>query len=142
MRTRSVDHLVAHVVWAVSHRRPLLAPEHDARLGALFAAKAHDVDAQLLAVGFASDHTHVLVRFAAKRSLAEVVQRIKGGSARALGLQSPELVFSWQDGYWARSCDPDDLGEVTAYVLDQRTHHRDGVKCEPWEDALASNALG
>ncbi len=136
MRARSADHLVAHIVWAVSHRRPLLAPAWDARLCELFATKAHDTDAQLLAAGFAPDHTHVLVRFAAKRSLAEVVQRIKGASSRALTLAAPDLAFGWQDGYWARSCDPDDLAGVTAYVHGQRAHHAHGTVREPWEATL------
>lgn len=136
MRSRSADHLVAHVVWAVSHRRPLLPPAWDPRLRDQFAMKSHDVDAQLLAAGFAPDHAHVLVRFAAKRPLAEVVQRIKGASSRALGLEAPELAFAWQDGYWAHTCDPDDLAGVTAYVLGQRAHHAHATVPEPWECAL------
>lgn len=129
-RPRSDDHLCAHVVWAVKHRRALLPLSGDPALHALLANKAHDVEAELLAFGSADDHVHVLLRFPAKRALAEVIQRLKGSTSRILAQHTPG--FAWQDGYWARSCNPDDLTALTNYLATQRARHRDPAAREPW----------
>lgn len=65
---------------------------------------------------------------------------MKGASSRALRLEAPDDDFGWQDGYWARSCDPGDLDDVTRYVLRQREHHAHAAAPEPWEAASAEDA--
>ncbi len=132
MRTRSLDELVAHVVWAVKGRRPVLHEADDARRIRLLSAKAHDAKAVLLAAGCAFDHVHVLVRFTASLPLSHVVKHLKGASSRAESVESGEP-FRWQDGCWARSCNPDDLQVVRAYVVGQREHHAANPAPEPWE---------
>jgi len=133
MRTRPRDELVAHIVWAVKGRRRSLDEADDARRLVLFNAKAHDVGAVLIAAGCATDHVHVLVRFPASAALSQVVKHLKGASSRAEHVASGEP-FRWQDGYWARSCCPDDLDALKAYVAGQREHHARGAAPEPWED--------
>jgi REP element-mobilizing transposase RayT len=128
--------LVAHVVWAVKHRRPALAAGGDAGLIAMFSSKAHDVGASVLAAGCAEDHVHVLLRFSAAEPLSDVVKRLKGASSRAHNLADEAQVFRWQDGFWAQSCSPKDLDVVRAYVLGQRVHRANPSEPEPWEDAL------
>ena len=136
MSSRAHDELVAHLVWAVKNRRPLLEEAGDPERIALFGAKCSDLGALLLAAGCAADHVHVLVRFPAARSLSEVVQRLKGASSRAHNLSNPNSAFAWQDGFWARSCNPNDLAEITLYIQRQREHHQLQREPELWETAL------
>lgn len=135
MGTRSFSDLVAHVVWAVKGRAQILAESDDGEWGRRFTRAAAELNAKVIAVGVAPDHVHVLVIFPAARSLSEVVQRMKGASSHAHNLDLTNAYLRWQQGFWARSCDPQDLSQVRTYVLTQRTHHARGREPEEWEAA-------
>jgi putative transposase len=106
----SATTLLVHVVWSTHGR------------------------ARSLAVGNAADHVHTLVRHPPTLAVAELAQRLKGASARAL---LPALQrrgdHLWQAGYWAETVAPHDLRAVVAYIRDQRTHHELADLREPWE---------
>ena len=74
----------------------------------------------LLGVGCADDHVHVVARLAATTSLAELVQRLKGGSAHDINHRRMlRLRLAWQAGYWAESLCPADLSPLLDYVRAQ-----------------------
>jgi putative transposase len=87
------------------------------------------------AVGASDDHVHVLVELAATMRLCDLVQSMKGVSARRWNQQPPPdaPLLRWQDGYWARSVSPDGDAALLRYVLDQRAHHSASRAPEPWE---------
>ncbi len=133
MAHRSNTELVAHVVWAVKLRSAVLDEADDVRRSEVFAQKASELGGMVLAAGCASDHVHVLVRYPASVPLSKVVQRMKGASSRAHDQDAANTVMRWQNGYWARSCAPDDLEGIRAYVLHQRDLHRSPCAQEDWE---------
>jgi putative transposase len=131
----SATTLLVHVVWATHRRAPWLDISFDKRLADLLAQLAKRVGAQAIAVGNATDHVHTVVRHPPSVALSDVVQRLKGASARAMHAAVPHAAGSlWQTGYWAESVGPLELPDVVAYVRDQRAHH-DGHRAdgEPWE---------
>lgn len=131
-------YVIAHLVWATRHRVPLLAPSLDVRLEALLGALAREAGCGLLLAGVASDHVHALVRVGATASLADVVRRMKGGSAYALNSHAPsQRPVRWQNGYWAESVSPADLDPLVHYLRRQRAHHDDSHPAELWQ--LASS---
>ncbi len=125
--TSSTSHsrtrLVVHLSWSVKQRRPMLDPSLDVLLDDFFRRKAAEVDTQVLAYGAGPDHVHLLIRLPATRPLSLVLNQLKGASSRMLNQDLFAGSFDWQDGYWASSCDPDDLVELLAYVARQRQHH-------------------
>ena len=131
--------LSAHVVWATVGRAPLLPESADAWLARVLACKAHEARAALLASGCASDHVHVLVRFASTVALSAVVHRLKGASSRLGKLDARLPLLRWQQGFWASSIGLADLDRVSAYVRDQRAHHERGRAREAWELATDAN---
>ena len=124
MPRRSPSVVLVHLVWATSQRRPYLVPALDERVCAILGQKAGELRCQLLAAGCASDHVHVVVRLASTVAVSELVQRMKGASARELnqGAVVPRD-FGWQDGYWAESVDPANVEATSCYVRAQRQHH-------------------
>jgi len=116
MSIHSVARLFVHCVWTTQHRVPTIEPEHDARLHQLISDAAAAIECELIAVGNASDHVHVVVRVSAKVSIAALAQRLKGRTSYFGG-------WRWQRGYFAECIAPSDLAEKVAYVRAQRRHH-------------------
>jgi REP-associated tyrosine transposase len=135
-QARSVVRFIVHVVWSTHDRVPTLAqPACDAWLAETLSALARARRAEVLAVGNADDHVHVVVRLPSTLALATLVHALKGASSHAWNHRpSASTPLSWQDGYWAESCDPDDLGELFDYVRSQRNHHATPHAPEPWEN--------
>lgn len=129
--------LVVHMIWATRKRAPWLQLRFDAWLAALLERKARALDCQLVAVGNAVDHVHVLVLHPPRVSVAQIAHRLKGASSRALHLTLPATQgLVWQVGYWAESVTPTALEPLVAYVRGQRAHHADHALAEPWEANL------
>jgi putative transposase len=95
--------------------------------------KASELRSPMLVAGCANDHVHLVVRVATSVSLGELVMHLKGASARELNVgRSASDPFAWQDGYWAESFGPGDLGPIAEYVRRQREHHDDSHPFERW----------
>ena len=127
--------VMVHVVWATKRRSHVLAADHDAFLRTLLSAAVPEDRGWLRAFGASDDHVHVLVEVSATVRLCELVQSLKGVSARRWNQQPPlgASPLRWQDGYWARSVSPDEDGALLRYILDQREHHLTCSDPEPWE---------
>ncbi len=133
MTRRSPSLLLCHVVWATARRRPLIEPAYDRVLLGLFAQKAYEHGCQLVAGGCADDHVHTILKLRPCVALAELVHRLKGGSAYQAN-RHPHIgrPLYWQSGYWAESLSPADLGPLSRYVRSQRTHHDASHPAERW----------
>jgi hypothetical protein len=55
----------------------------------------------------------------ASYTLANAIQKLKGGSSRWMGKG-----FSWQEGYGAFSVSPSQVPAVKKYLQNQEEHHR------------------
>jgi len=131
MGHRSFANVLVHLVWATSHRQPILTSEHDAWLARELSRKGFGAGGQVFAIGIASDHVHMAVRLGVTTPMSELLQRVKGTSSRLWNLtRSPRL--TWQDGYWAESIRPEDLRGLCGYLGTQRQHHRSDGVLEGW----------
>lgn len=111
----------------------MLPSSLDDRLHAIVGRKARELRCPMLAVGCAPDHVHVVVRLASSVSLGELVRHLKGASAHELNQEGGSTrPFAWQDGYWAESLGPADLGPTVHYVRRQRQHHDASHPAESW----------
>ena len=129
--------LVVHMIWSTRNRMPWLHLRFDGWLAALLERKARALDCQLLAVGNANDHVHVLLRHPPRVSVAQIAHRLKGASSRAFHCTLPETQgLVWQVGYWAESVTPNALDTLAAYVRRQREHHAANAPAESWEANL------
>jgi putative transposase len=123
LRAHSDVLLLVHVVFATRDRRPLLRPHIDDWLHDQLRRAAPDA-VDLLGLGNAADHVHVIASVHPSLSVAELVGRLKGATAHPWNQVHPStLRFAWQRGYWARSIDVSVLPRLSEYVRDQRRRH-------------------
>lgn len=108
-----------HCIFSTKERRPLIAPDRQSGLFAYLSGIARGEGIRLIEAGGTEDHIHLLFLLPATCSLAEAVQKLKGGSSRWMG---PE--FAWQEGYGAFSVSPSQVPVVQGYIRNQEEHHR------------------
>ena len=64
------------------------------------------------------DHVHIILQASPKDSVAEVVQRLKGGTSRVIRKEYPELEeFLWGDSFWADGYFAETVGNVDEEVV-------------------------
>jgi putative transposase len=72
------------------------------------------------------DHVHIIIQTKPCDSVAEVVQRLKGGTSRVIRREYPELEeFLWGDSFWADGYFAETVGNadedvVRRYIREQR----------------------
>jgi putative transposase len=123
IRAHSDALILMHIVFSTVNRRRLIRPDRDAFLASLFHEAATAVRTDLLGVGIANDHVHLVASIHPSVSVANVAQRVKGVSSRMWTLTHAEPRFRWQEGYWARSVDQANLPRVLDYLNSQRERH-------------------
>ncbi len=112
----------------------MLRVDCDEWLHALLHRKAEDLRAEIVAVGNADDHVHVVARLPPSVAVSALAQRLKGATSHAWNLERGATgSLYWQDTYWVRSCDPELLEPLLQYVRTQRVHHSAAPEREPWE---------
>ena len=71
-----------------------------------------------------NDHVHVLVAVPPDVTVAAIVHRMKGYSARFVNARiASGGIFRWQEGYGAFSISQSDIPGVVRYIRDQSMHH-------------------
>ena len=64
------------------------------------------------------DHVHLIIQTNPSDSVAEVVQRLKGGTSRVIRKEFPELEeFLWGDSLWADGYFAETVGSVDEEVV-------------------------
>lgn len=72
------------------------------------------------------DHVHLILQASPKDSVAEVAQRLKGGTSRVIRKEYPELEeFLRGDSFWTDGCFAETVGKideevVKRYIRDQQ----------------------
>jgi REP element-mobilizing transposase RayT len=128
--------VLVHVIWAVYQRRCVLPESLDGQLVTMLGSNARKLKCDLVAMGCAGDHVHIVVRLAATTSLARLAQQLKGASAHELNSRHVlHEHFAWQEGYWAESVSPADYTPLVEYLRDQRIHHDASHPAERWQAA-------
>jgi putative transposase len=120
--------LYVHLVWSTWKRAPLITPEIEPRIYPVLHHQAAELGADVIAIGGIEDHVHVLARVKPTIALSTPVQRMKGASSHFVThVLRAEHAFKWQGAYGAFTLTKRAVPHVRAYVLNQRSHHRDGT---------------
>ena len=133
-----------HLVWATKERLPLITLDIEQELYGYIVGKADALECISHAVGGMEDHLHLIVSIPPKLSVAEFVQHIKGSSSHHLNHNAlpTRPAFGWQRGYGVFSLGGKQLDEAIAYVVNQKTHHRQATviaaleRCDEEEDGV------
>jgi REP element-mobilizing transposase RayT len=114
-----------HAVFSTRQRANLITPELEARLYPFLGGILRDLRCELLVVNGMPDHVHLLVRYRADLSHAEMLQQIKGRSSKWINETFPWAGhFSWQEGYGSFTVSKSAVAQVEAYIARQKEHHQ------------------
>ena len=98
-----------HLVWAPKYRKWKLRGDLREFVETVFKEIAVANDFEIEAMEIAEDHVHIFLGFPPRYSISQVVQRVKGQSARKIFQVFPDVKKElwggefWEDGYFART---------------------------------------
>ena len=114
-----------HIVFSTKHRQRWITEDIEGRIWAYLGGIARENRMVALEVGGIEDHIHMLVGAPATMAPSKAAQLIKGGSSSWIHDTFPGLeAFAWQDGYGAFTVSKSQVPDLTAYIRNQREHHR------------------
>jgi putative transposase len=121
----SLTNLLFHVVFSTKDREPLIRELFRDELEKYIAGIVRNQGGVMLAIGGMPDHLHVVAKFKADRSVAEMVRLIKANSSKWVNESHGDAGrFAWQAGYGAFSVSQSQLAALRTYVKNQEAHHR------------------
>ncbi len=81
--------------------------------------------ARLVEINGTGNHLRLLIRESKSVADQDFMAQLKGDSSRWLNVHFPNRPpFSWQDGYGWFSVSPADVDAATAYIRNQKEHHK------------------
>jgi REP element-mobilizing transposase RayT len=110
--------LLVHIAWSTRERRPQLTPDHDGELTDLLRRTADQLGVEIIAVGAAWDHVHLLVGWSLALPMGPAVETLK----RRARVDS----VRWADGYASCGVRAEEIPRVSRYLDLQKTHHEAG----------------
>ena len=114
--------ILLHLIFSTKDRAAIITPEIEPDLFAYIGGICRDCESPLLVAGGMPDHVHLLVSLSKNRAVSDLLMQVKRGSSKWI---KPHVTdFAWQDGYGAFSIGESGLAQTTAYILNQKHHHR------------------
>ena len=113
-----------HCVFSTKERRKAIAAELQERLWAYMGGIARENGMKALGVGGTEDHAHLLLSLPSTMTIAEAMQKIKGGSSLWLHESCGLAGFEWQKGYGAFTIGVSQVDATAKYIAGQTEHHR------------------
>ncbi len=113
-----------HVVWCPKYRRAVLVDVVADRLKVLLAEKSAELGMAIQALEVMPDHVHLFIESDPTRSVAEIVNRLKGYTSRVLRAEFPtlrsRLPTLWSRSYYAGSVGHVSAATVERYIAEQK----------------------
>jgi len=113
-----------HIVWCPKYRRGVLIDVVADRLKVLLAEKSAELGMEIQALEVMPDHVHLFIESDPTRSVAEIVNRLKGYTSRVLRAEFPtlrsRLPTLWSRSYYAGSVGHVSTATVERYIAEQK----------------------
>lgn len=124
--SHTVFQLQVHVVFCTKYRYHVLRGEVQERCRDLIRQVCDALDIRIIKGVVSRDHIHLHLSYPPKHSISEIMQRIKGRSARKLLQEYPVLKKRYWGGHlWSAGYGAWSTGEITeAIVNDYLEQHR------------------
>ena len=118
--------LLYHLVWIPKYRKRLLRGKVAVRLRHWLYEACKVNRWWIEEMKILPDHVHVLIQVPPTETVAEVVQRLKGGTSYLLRKECPELEEAlwggsfWADGYFAETVGAQSVAAVKRYIRENK----------------------
>ena len=112
-------------MWVTKNREPLIQTDFEADLFRYLVNKCAELGIYVYAINGWVDHVHMIAAIPPKRSVADVVKRLKGASSHYVNhdLRPAHSTFAWQPGYGCLTLGETQRPKAVAYVENQKHHH-------------------
>lgn len=120
----SVTLINYHFVWTPKRRRKVLVGPVEADVRRLLAAKAKDMDCEVVALEVMPDHVHLFLNCPPTLSPSEIMFWLKGSSSRELRLKYPHLqrmTSTWTRSFFCSTAGNVSSETVRRYIAEQKT---------------------
>ncbi len=132
-----------HIVFGTKHRLPYITAMLEPRLYSYIGGIIAEKRGVLIEINGMPDHVHALASLRPGIALAEMVQRIKGGSSRWINEQRLcRETFGWQAGYSAFSVSESRIPGLRRYIRRQKEHHRSKTFDQELKEILRLHGAG
>jgi REP element-mobilizing transposase RayT len=139
---QSLSKVILHIIFSTKNREPWLESNVRPRVHAYLATVCRDLGAELVRVGGAVDHVHIVTTLPRTVSQAQLIEQIKKASSKWIkALDARYRGFFWQRGYGAFSVSPSQLDAVLQYIEAQREHHRARTFQEEYRELLRRHGV-
>jgi putative transposase len=124
--SHTVSRLTAHIVWVTKYRYHVLKGDIQKRCRELLIQICDAEDVKILSGVVSKDHVHRHIEYAPKKSISDIVKRLKGRTSRMLQEEFPELQKRyWGKHFWAIGYGVWSTGNIRdEMVQEYLEHHR------------------
>ena len=124
--SHTVSRLTAHLVWVTKYRYHILKGDIQVRCRELLIQICDSEDVKILSGVVSKDHVHLPIEDVPKKSISDIVKRLRGRTSRMLQSEFPELQKRyWGKHFWAIGYGVWSTGNITdAMVQEYLEHHR------------------
>lgn len=123
-----------HIILTTKKRRRWITPDVEKILYPALDRATTRLDGKLLCIGGVEDHVHMVVAIPPKHSISSAMVRLKSESTGAVKHGCPDLQnFKWYGSYACFTLNPANLGDIIAYVKNQKEHHRNHTLRDAYE---------
>ena len=131
-----------HFTFSTKNRHPWIVQGIEERVWAYLGGIARKNKLKPIKIGGIEDHIHLLLGAPPTIAPAKIAQLLKGGSSAWTHEEFPELAaFAWQDGYGAFTVSKSAVCDVSAYIENQREHHRTQTYQEEYRALLDRHGI-
>lgn len=139
MSVRSYTKIWLYLIWGTHNREKLLInKELRKKLSEFLFNYAKEKNIFIKVNYVNSDHVHSIIDLPTDKTIAEVMQLLKGASSYWIN-QQVDFKFAWAKGYAAFSVSESNLTRVINYILNQEEHHHKKSFTEEYEEFLAKH---
>ncbi|MCL5266864.1 MAG: IS200/IS605 family transposase [Bacteroidetes bacterium] len=136
-RGGTYSRIFLHYVWTTKNRVAIMDEEIKRAVIGVFAAKAKELNLEIIEANGPEDHMHVLLKSPPTLAASDIAKELKGSSSHFVNhvtLQGdPVRSLYWQDGFGVISVGPSAVKSVGEYIRRQVEHHRDHSVNEDYE---------
>ncbi len=142
MSSHVFHEIYLHLNWHTKNDHPALRGEVEELTHKFLTDKARSMKGVFLQkLGGTDTHVHLAVQIEPFVLISDLVQELKGTSAREVNKRQGHKALEWQRGYGAVSFGRKNLPWIIGYIQQQREHHAAGrvfprlESCEPDDSA-------
>ena len=125
MSSGTFSQIYIQIVFAVKNRDALIGKTWEEELYKYITGIVQNKQQKKLAINGVSNHIHFLIGMKPSCCISDLVREIKKSSNEFIKEKKfTPYKFEWQEGYGAFSYSHSALGDVIAYISNQKEHHK------------------